>query len=113
MYVHIGGEYTISDKFIVGIFDFDGTTGPDSETIQFLRMAEKAGQVDIVSPDLPRSFIVTLDRVYYSPISPATLRRRLDRSISINRIAAGKDETGGEQPEPKSSEHNRKVNAKI
>jgi hypothetical protein len=79
MYVHIGGECTVSDKYILGIFDFDGTTAKDSETIRFLRRSELAGRVDVITPDLPRSFVVTLERVYLSPIAPATLRRRIER----------------------------------
>jgi hypothetical protein len=80
MYIHIGGECTISDKYIVGIFDFDGTTGRASETIGFLKAAEHAGRVEVVSPELPRSFIVTLDRIYITPISPGTLQKRLSRA---------------------------------
>lgn len=80
MYVHIGGECTVSDKFIVGIFDFDGTTQEHSETRIFLRHAEENDRVEIVSPDIPRSFVVTLDRVYITPISVSTLRRRLLRT---------------------------------
>lgn len=79
MYVHIGGEYTISDRFIVGIFDFDGTTAKASETIEFLKRAEAEDRIEVVSPDIPRSFIVTLERIYVTPISAMTLRRRLLR----------------------------------
>jgi extracellular matrix regulatory protein B len=77
MYIHIGGEYVISDKFVIGIFDFDGTTVQPSETIGFLSKAEQAGRIEMVSQELPRSFVVTLDRIYVTPISPGTLHRRL------------------------------------
>lgn len=77
MYVHIGGEYSVSDKYIVGIFDFDGTTTAASGTIDFLRKAEADSKVEIVSPDIPRAFVVTMDRIYVTPISVSTLRRRL------------------------------------
>lgn len=80
MYVHIGGEYSVSDKFIVGVFDFDGTTGPGSETIRFLKRAEMEDKIEVISQDLPRSFIVTLERVYLSPISAATIRHRLEKA---------------------------------
>lgn len=83
MYVHLGGECTVSDKFIVGIFDFDKTIEQNSVTQQFLYQAELADQVEIVSPDIPRSFVVTLDRIYLTPISVATLRKRLHRSRLI------------------------------
>lgn len=84
MYVHIGGECTVSDKFIVGIFDFDGTTQDNSDTRDYLRQAEADDRVEIVSPEIPRSFVVTVDRIYITPISAATLRRRLNRRYSAN-----------------------------
>lgn len=80
MYVHIGGEYSVSDKFIVGVFDFDGTTGPESDTIRFLKRAEREDRIEVISHDLPRSFIVTLERVFLSPISAATIRHRLEKA---------------------------------
>lgn len=79
MYVHIGGEYTLSDRTIVGIFDFDMTTVENSETIEFLQQAETAGRLEMVSPDIPRAFVVTPERVFVTPISATTLRRRLSR----------------------------------
>ena len=81
MFLHVGGEYSISDHSIVGIFDFDVTTQAGSDTINFLQTAEKFEIVDNVSPDIPRSFVVTSDKVYLSPISAQTLRQRLE---SIN-----------------------------
>lgn len=79
MYLHLGGEYTVSDRYIVGIFDFEGTTAGSTDTVEFLRQAETAGRLEMVSPDIPRTFVVTLDRVFVTPISSATLRRRLSR----------------------------------
>lgn len=76
MYIHIGGEYTLSDKWIVGIFDIDQTTTYGTDTNNFLKKQEESGKLDIVSPDLPRSFVVTLDRVYLSPISAKTIVAR-------------------------------------
>ena len=77
MYVHIGGDYTISDSYILGIFDLDETTDGESDTVRYLNEAERSGRIEIVSPELPRSFIVTLDRVYISPVSVATIKKRL------------------------------------
>lgn len=83
MFIHIGGEYTLSDKWIVGIFDIDQTTTYGSDTINFLRKQEDMGRLDIVSPDIPRSFVVTLDRVYLSPISAKTLLTRLQQKENV------------------------------
>lgn len=82
MYIHIGGEYSVSDRLIVGIFDFDETTHAGSETIQFLKSAQERDQIEHISSELPRSFVVTLERVYLSPISAATLRRRLHHAFT-------------------------------
>lgn len=77
MYVHIGGECSLPDRFVVGIFDMDATTQGTDDTRSFLARAEREGRLDIVSADIPRSFVVTLDRVYLTPVAAATLRKRL------------------------------------
>ena len=77
MYVHIGGECSIPDRFLVGVFDLDATTEASLDTRDFLSRAEREGRLDVLSADIPRSFVVTLDRVYLTPVAAATLRRRL------------------------------------
>lgn len=77
MYLHIGGEYLISYEQIIGIFDLDATIDQTPDTLDFLQQAELREQMELVSPDIPRSYIVSDDRIYMSPISVATLRRRL------------------------------------
>ncbi|MHB1484523.1 MAG: extracellular matrix regulator RemB [Saccharofermentanales bacterium] len=84
MYIHIGGEYSIPDRTIIGIFDLDEVTGADSCTNDFLFKAEKDGIVETVSFDLPRSMIVTLERVYISPISAGTIRKRAQKRFWLN-----------------------------
>lgn len=79
MFLHIGGEYSISEHLIIGIFDFDAVTQAGSETIRFLKEAEMQEKIEHISSDLPRSFILTVERVYLSPISAQTLRQRLGR----------------------------------
>lgn len=78
MYIHIGGEYTIAARFIVGIFDLDRISGErDKGTKKFLARMEETMRLEYVSADLPRSLIVTLDRAYLSPISTTTLKQRI------------------------------------
>ena len=81
MYIHIGGDYSIPDKMIVGIFDFDNMMAENSDSFEFLRNAERRGIVENVSFDIPRSVIVAIDRVYISPISARTIRKREGRSV--------------------------------
>ncbi len=77
MYVHIGSEYTLSDRFIIGIFDMDTISPKQTDMIHFLAKAEKDGRAEYISKDLPKSVIVTVDRIYFSPISSATLQKRI------------------------------------
>lgn len=83
MYIHIGGEYSIPDRTIIGIFDLDEVTGEESCTSGFLFKAEKDGLVETVSYDLPRSMIVTLERVYISPISASTIKKRAQNKFWV------------------------------
>lgn len=85
MYIHIGGEYAIPEKIIVGIFDFDEVTRSKSYTNEFLKKAEMESRVETVSYDLPRSIIVTLEKVYISPISAATIKKRASQVLFTER----------------------------
>lgn len=76
MYIHIGGECSIPEKVIVGVFDLDEVTKSNSSTNDFLKKAEAEGRVENVSYDLPRSIIVAVDKIYISPISASTIRKR-------------------------------------
>ena len=80
MYLHLGQEVVVRFKEIIGVFDLENTTGA-AHTRRFLAEAEKKGRVVNVSPELPRSFVITRDRdgnetVYISQLSTATLLRR-------------------------------------
>lgn len=88
MYVHIGGDYTLSSRFIVGIFDMDAVTVHPEEnpTMAYLRTAELANRLETISFEIPRSMVVTLDKVYLSPVSSATLRNRLTKAGSYTGI---------------------------
>lgn len=85
MYVHIGGEYQIPARTILAILDLDqpDTLEPGSANQRYLQRAEAQQRVEWIDWEVPRSFIVTLDRVYLSPISAATLRKRLTRSEGV------------------------------
>lgn len=78
MYVHIGGDYSIPDRTIIGIFDFDKLLTDNEDSIGFLRNAEVNGITENVSFDIPRSVIVAVDKVYISPVSSRTIRNRIN-----------------------------------
>ena len=75
MYLHLGKDVVVHTGEILGIFDLD-TASLSRHTRDYLARAEKGGRVVNVSQELPKSFIVTPQRVYISQISAATLYRR-------------------------------------
>ena len=78
MYLNAGNE-EILKKNIIGVFDLDTAT-VSGKTRDFLARAEKEGNVNLLTYDLPRSFILTLEngeqKIYLSPYSAATLLER-------------------------------------
>lgn len=79
MYLPIGGDFSVRDKSIVGIFDLDNTS-TSLRTREFLKRSEQDGEI-VPCDDLPKSFIVTSDygfnRVHLSSLSSRTLENRL------------------------------------
>lgn len=90
MYLHLGMDKVITFDEIIGIFDLDTTTVSKS-TRNYLAKAEKAGIVENICYDLPKSFIVCRnkngeDRVYISQISSTTLLKRTNFVDSLNNV---------------------------
>lgn len=81
MYLHLGLDKVITCDEILGIFDLDNTT-VSKHTRDYLAKAEKAGMVENVCTDLPKSFVVCeKDKkrtVYITQISPSTILRRIE-----------------------------------
>ena len=79
-------EYIIlSDRFlfkknIIGIFDIDNTS-ISKRGRAFLNKAQKSGQIEVLSSDIPKSFVVykekTKIKVFISQLTPATIFKKL------------------------------------
>lgn len=89
MYLYLGQETVISTGDIVGIFDLDNTS-VSHLTRSYLSVAQKSGHVVVVSPDLPKSFVVWEKngetKVYLSQISTATLKKRAGNLKGMNSL---------------------------
>ncbi|MBQ2972906.1 MAG: DUF370 domain-containing protein [Clostridia bacterium] len=90
MYLHLGMDKVITFDEIIGIFDLDTTT-VSKRTRDYLAKAEKAGIVENVCYDIPKSFIVCRDKngnekVYISQISSSTLLKRTGYVDSLNNV---------------------------
>ena len=81
MYLHLGQDTVVKQADVIGVFDLDTATVA-KRTREFLAKSDKNKRVESVSWELPRSFTVCAgkngenERVYLSPLSPATLEKR-------------------------------------
>lgn len=82
MFLHLGNDHMVDTDNIIAIFDIENAS-TSRDTKEFLANSGKAKRVITCSYELPKSFVVTLDKdftelVYISALSPATLNKRLN-----------------------------------
>lgn len=80
MYLHIGNNYSVDIREVVGIFDIENTTVGKC-TKKLLEYAEKNHLCVYTSYEMPKSFIITMkngtEQLYISQLSAYTLRKRM------------------------------------
>ena len=81
MYLHIGNDYSVDTREIIGIFDIENTTVEKCTKI-LLDRAEKEKHCIYTTYDMPKSFIITVkkgrERVYISQLAASTLKKRME-----------------------------------
>ena len=79
MYLYLGQNTVVRGREVVGIFDLENTT-VSKHTRALLARAQKQGNVQAVTYDLPKSFVLCAaggrETVYVTQMAPATLRKR-------------------------------------
>ncbi len=65
----------VQSKDVIAIFDLKMKYSSDS-TKEFLNVADEEGFVVTIDENESKSFVVTTKKVYYSPISSLTLKKR-------------------------------------
>lgn len=73
MYIYAGNNKMIRTSSIIGIFELDRAT---KKTAVFLAKAEKEGNIEHLWSDMPRSFIVTDKKIYFTQTSVKLLTER-------------------------------------
>ena len=82
MLIHLGQDFVVRDREILGVFDLDTATDAGQKeklTDAFLRRAQREGAVVDVSGAMPKSFVLTDfagETVYITQMSTGALRRR-------------------------------------
>ena len=83
MYIHLGRDYVLNDRDIIGIFNLETTT-VSPRARDFLNYAQKNGAVVSLSDDLPQCYVLAdapVDTVYLSELSSAAMKRRTETSF--------------------------------
>ena len=90
MYLHLGQDTVIKTNEIVGIFDLETST-ISKHTRDYLADMQKAGNVVNVTTEMPKSFVLCINRdgkstVYISQISSVTLLKRTGFMDGISNV---------------------------
>jgi hypothetical protein len=80
MFIHIGGEKIIRAAEMIAIFDISIETS--SKIFKsFIAQVTKDKLKEVVSDETPKSIILTINKLYYSPISSTTIKKRALQSM--------------------------------
>ena len=80
MYIHLGRDYVLNDRDVIGIFTQETTTiSPRGR--EFLNYAQKNGAVVSLSEELPQCYVLAdapVDTVYLSELSSTAMKKRTE-----------------------------------
>lgn len=75
MYIHLGGNKMIRSTEVVAILDAGTRKAPHS-LAPFLEAARASGRMETISHEEIKSYVVTEEAIYPSPITSTTLLKR-------------------------------------
>ncbi|MCZ8517452.1 DUF370 domain-containing protein [Paenibacillus filicis] len=81
MFIHLGGEKIIRASELVAIFDLS-IEKSSKISKQFINFATKDKKLEIIGDEESKSLVVTQSKVYYSPISSMTLKKRAHQLLT-------------------------------
>ncbi len=81
MFIHLGGDNMIRTTELVAIFDL---SIEKSSTISksYIQKAIELKKVEFIGEEEYKSLVVTFSKIYYSPISSTTLKKRASQVIT-------------------------------
>lgn len=75
MFIHLGGEKLIRTSELIAIFDLS-IEKSSQISYRFVHETMKKRGIEKIGEEESKSLVVTSTKLYYSPISPATLKKR-------------------------------------
>jgi extracellular matrix regulatory protein B len=80
MFLYVGTDVVVSIKQVVAILDARSAREGEA-TRQFLSLRQGEKRITDIAGGSPKSIVVTEERVYLSPISSLTLKKRSEQMI--------------------------------
>jgi hypothetical protein len=77
MFIHLGGDKIIRASELIAIFDLS-IENSSKISKSFIQHAHKERNVEMIGEEGAKSLVVTKSKLYYSPISSSTLKKRAD-----------------------------------
>ncbi len=82
MFLHLGSDKIVPKKDIIVILDYK--KGNSAITKEFIQIARDDGFVEtIAEPEKEKSYVITTEKIYVSPISCNTLKKRSRERIGL------------------------------
>ncbi|HBV97932.1 MAG: hypothetical protein JL50_07400 [Peptococcaceae bacterium BICA1-7] len=82
MFLHLGGDKVALKKDIIAILDYK--KGFSAINKDFMEIARDEGFIETISEEgKEKSFVITSEKIYISPISCSTLKKRSVGGFSI------------------------------
>jgi regulator of extracellular matrix RemA (YlzA/DUF370 family) len=85
MFIHIGGDTVVSTKEVISILDHQSVK-TSKITKRFIEDEKKSKRVVDNHVEETKSYIITKDAIYCSPISSLTLKRRAQFVNSLDQF---------------------------
>ncbi|WP_199616884.1 extracellular matrix regulator RemB [Paenibacillus alkalitolerans] len=82
MFIHLGGEKIIRAAELIAIFDIS-IEASSKISKGFITNAVKEKITEHIGEEEPKSVVVTVNKVYYSPISSTTLKKRAQQPLAL------------------------------
>ncbi|TBL77474.1 extracellular matrix regulator RemB [Paenibacillus thalictri] len=81
MFIHLGGEKIIRASELIAIFDLS-IEKSSKISKQFISQANKEKRAEVIGEEECKSLVVTQSKIYYSPISSSTLKKRAHQLLT-------------------------------
>lgn len=83
LYIHIGGDIVVREIDVIAILDVNHLKRDSKKNYSFEDEVKKYKEVVKITNNDVKSFVITDKKIYYSPISSLTLKKRAELMFKL------------------------------